>query len=122
MAWVGYEVFHEEPGKRKSMKCLVCGTKCLVTRNIKGATSWGSAMMGTSKLHDMFICPYAEEEAHDLALELFKQAEESASVTIGDIIRKDLKKVLAELLLSPPPSQKDKTRGKSALNRVSRLT
>jgi hypothetical protein len=96
MGWIGYEVFNENPGEVKSRKCRVCGSKCLVERNIQGATSWGAAMCGTSKLHDRFTCPHAEEKWHDHALELLKQAEDSASKRVAAIIRDELKEAVAD--------------------------
>jgi hypothetical protein len=95
MGWIGYEVFNDDPGKVKSKKCRVCGSKCLVERNIKGATSWGAAMCGTSKLHDCFTCPHVGDPWHEHALALFKQAEDSASKRVAAIINEELKGVVA---------------------------
>ncbi len=96
MSSVGCNIFSEEPNTVKEMFCNICGTRCEVEHNRLGSTSWSESMAGKSHLHDRFACPNNSKIWHDQALELYMEAEQTASQRLAALIRLDLDDLLCE--------------------------
>lgn len=94
----GYDYLTADPGALKSWQCQVCGSETKVIRNASGPTSWAEAMAKKGHLHDSFICPHTDQEWHQLAYRMVKEAQETASPMIANFIHQDLEKLLKENL------------------------
>jgi len=93
---VGYDIFYTKPGSTDEMYCLVCNTMCNVKRNTYGPANFASAVARRYDYYDVFICPHAEEEWHEQALQLVLAIEEMPSKRVAALMRQDLEDLLAE--------------------------
>jgi hypothetical protein len=91
---LGYDSFIADPGTVEKTYCQVCQTECEAQRNVYSPTGWASAMSKHYSLHDYFICPHANEEWHQQALELVGQIEKTPSKRIAQLMRQDLEDLL----------------------------
>jgi hypothetical protein len=87
-----------DPGTGEVRLCGVCGTKCVVERNVNGPTSWAGAMAGHKRLHDVFKCPHYDFEWHKTAYRLAKEMVATASKRLRALIEADLDELVAENL------------------------
>ena len=94
MATQGYDVFLLAPGSVDQMACRICGTACAVVRNVKGPTSYASAITKTVSLHDRFTCPHSGMDWHAQALHLAEAIEASPSPRMAQQMRLDLADLL----------------------------
>ena len=98
MSEKGYDVFlviADDNGRHlQGLDCKVCGSECDVQRDVTGPMSWGGAMAGIHKKHDVFTCPHSYDAWHIQALRLIKAVEETPSPTLAEIMRKDLEAVV----------------------------
>lgn len=78
--------------------CGVCGTECVIQRNVNGPTSWAGAMAGHKRLHDVFQCPHYGSEWHNLSLRLIHEMRDTASERLRALIEADLDELVAENL------------------------
>ena len=98
MSEKGYDVFLitvDDLGRHlEGLDCKVCGAECDVQRDVIGPTSWGGAMAGINRKHDVFTCPHSNKAWHMQALRLIKMADDMPSPTIADIMRQDLEAII----------------------------
>lgn len=88
-----------DPGKgpdNEQRWCGVCGTECVVEKNVNGPTSWAGAMVGHKRLHDVFRCPHYGSEWHNLAHRLAKEMVATVSNRLRALIEMDLDELVAE--------------------------
>lgn len=90
----GVTVFFTKPGEADGILCKVCGTECVVDRNIMGPTCFAAAMGGHKSLHDRAECPHSNAEWHDEAYALWKELGETHSNRVRALIEADLIEVL----------------------------
>lgn len=69
----GMDAVFTNPGLFKTRKCVVCGAKMDVTRNVFGPTSSSESMGGHKHLHDSFFCPNSDKGWHQIALILVEE-------------------------------------------------
>ena len=93
---LGYEVFYAKPGSVDEEFCTICGSKCEVTRNAYGPSSYAGAMARRFDLHDVFVCPHAGKEWHEQAVRLALAIEETPSKRVAELMRQDLRELVAE--------------------------
>jgi hypothetical protein len=96
MSMKGLDSFFFPPGERTAVDCQVCGSRCDVTRNVKGPTGFAEAMGGGKHLHDAFCCPHRDEEWHQKALKLKEAINAMPSPSLVKIMEKDLEKMVRE--------------------------
>lgn len=96
MCKTGYDCFFANPGKETEMKCKVCGTICIVTKDMFGPTSWASALGKKYSKHDRFKCPHIGKEWHKKALKLFEEIEKCPSRRLSELMKVDLQEILME--------------------------
>ena len=94
MAEKGYDFFIASPGEMDEMKCKVCNSTCIVSRDQLGPTSFASALANQEALHDEFKCPNADKMWHQAALELIKAIEATPSKRIANLMQLDLDDIL----------------------------
>jgi len=94
MSTKGYDIFHFKPDTVDEMHCKVCGTICLVERNVTGPTGFAEAMAKRSHLHDVFNCPNSGIPWHEQALELVLEIEKTPSKRLAELMRLDLEEIL----------------------------
>jgi hypothetical protein len=87
-------LYYGEPGATADERCGVCGTECVVERNINGPTSWAGAMTGHKRLHDVFRCPHYYSGWHEIAYKLAKEYVATASKRLRALIETDLDELL----------------------------
>ena len=92
----GYDVHFSEPGLVQEMHCLVCNTKCEVKRKAYGPTGSADPVGKKFKHHDLFVCPYRDEEWHGQALRLVLEIEKMPSKRIVELMKRDLEDLLKE--------------------------
>jgi hypothetical protein len=92
----GYSYFVTDPGTEDKVECRVCGTVCDVRRDVYGPTSWATALASDLKDHDAFVCPHADEDWHDQALELVHAIEDTPSKRVAELMKLDLEDILCE--------------------------
>ena len=85
----GYDEFYYEPGQIKEQKCRVCGARCTIRRNVKGAVS------GKQQLHDAFTCPHSEQSWHEQALALLEFLDHTPSDNLAILIKSDVRQIIA---------------------------
>ncbi len=90
MCKTGYDCFFTIIGRETEIKCKVCGTICIVSRDVFGPTSWASAMGKKNSKHDRFQCPHIDKEWHKKALHLIEEIEKCPSKRVANIMRIDL--------------------------------
>ena len=73
MPTAGYDLFVADPGT-ETMYCRVCRTECDIKRDVFGPTSFATAMAKSFRLHDLFICPNADQQWHEQALRLVEKS------------------------------------------------
>lgn len=86
------------PGTDEVRHCGVCGTQCVIERNVNGPTSWAGAMANSKWLHDVFKCPYYGMEWHNLAHTLAKESVATVSKRLRALIELDLDELVTENL------------------------
>lgn len=94
----GYDFFIKKPNVREQIECKVCGTKCEVSKGVKGYVSMATSMAGKKVKHDQFSCPNHKEKWHIKAYKLVKEIEETESKRIKELVQKDLADILEENL------------------------
>jgi len=94
IAHKGYDVFYTEPNTKQEIKCKVCAAICCVNRNAKGSTGFLSAISGNHTLHDKFYCPNTGRDWHIIALALTQEVEKTASKSIANLIKLELRKLI----------------------------
>lgn len=92
----GYDVHFTEPGSAQEMRCHVCDTKCEVKRNAYGPTGFAEAIGKKFRHHDLFVCPYRDEDWHKQALGLVLEIERTPSKRIAELMRQDLEDLLRD--------------------------
>lgn len=75
--------------------CGVCGTECVVERNVNGPTSLAAAWAGHKRLHDVFRCPHYGSEWHTVAIKLIHEMRDTASGRLRALIEADLDELVA---------------------------
>jgi len=94
-AWeVGYDMLFSKPDEYLVQYCPTCGDEMNVRRGVFGPTSWSEAMARRGHLHDQFYCPNAETAWHVHAVELRKEADETASRKVRKMIEQELDELL----------------------------
>lgn len=101
MSTKGYDYFVVEPASVEVMHCSVCQTACRVERNVYGPTSFATAMAKDFRLHDIFVCPFADTPWHEQALQLVVAIEETPSKRVAQLMQQDLAELLHEQNLQP---------------------
>ena len=96
MSSVGCNIFSEEPNTVKEMFCNICGTRCEVEHNELAPPVGRSSMAGKSHLHDRFACRTTAKFGMTKLLELYMEAEQTASQRLAALIRLDLDDLLCE--------------------------
>jgi len=91
-----YERFYRDPGTTQKMNCRVCGTICVVERDVYGPANFGMAMAKVKDLYDVFTCPHTSKEWHEKALALVIEIERSPSNRIIELMTLDLEDLLKE--------------------------
>lgn len=82
----GYDLKRHPPGLVEEEFCSVCETKMDVTRDVKASRGFAAAMGGSNWDRDEFRCPEAQEAWHRQALEIIREAENTASSAIEKIL------------------------------------
>jgi hypothetical protein len=95
----------DDPGITKVRFCGVCGTECLVERDVNGPTSFAAAWAGHKCLHDVFRCPHYGSEWHDIATKLIHEMVATASKRLRAMIEMDLDDLLLDNLPPDRPIQ-----------------
>jgi len=95
-------LYYGKPGTTPDQHCGVCGTECVIERNVDGPTSWAGAMTGHTWFHDVFKCPHYDTRWHSTAYRLAKEMMATASKRLRALIEADLDELLLENL---PPRQ-----------------
>lgn len=94
MGLKGVDTFFPAPSTKKTMRCLACGSECVVKRNVYGATGFAEGVSGGGHLHDLFSCPHVDKEWHDKAVDLHEAIEEMPSESVAALMKKDLAKLV----------------------------
>ncbi len=96
--WNHYNSFSRQPGEVDEINCEVCGSACDVKRDVSGPTSWAGSMAGSKKLHDLFTCPYNDEQWHWETLAMVQELRDTSSPSLRKLIQKDIDKSKKENL------------------------
>jgi len=96
MATQGYGLFVTEPNAYKSLECNICGTECLVERNLPAKSGFIAAMGRMDKPRDEFSCPNLDEEWHKQAVNLVLEIEKTPSKRLAQLMQQDLEDLLKE--------------------------
>lgn len=94
--WKHYNSFNREPGTVDEINCEVCGSICDVKRGEVGPTSWAGAMAGSKTPHDLFTCPYNDEQWHWEALAMMQELNDTSSPSLRAIIEQDIEDAVCE--------------------------
>jgi hypothetical protein len=97
MAEKGYDFCVTSCNEVEGMACRVCGEPMQVRRDVLGPTGFASAMGGRAcwTRHDEFWCVSSDEDWHQQALRLRKEATATPSRAIREILEKEIAEVLA---------------------------
>ncbi len=90
----GYDYFSPEPGKHKSMNCLVCDAKMKVKRSVNGPTGMAESMAGKKHLHDTFYCSHSGELWHNQVIALKKLVISTPSANMAVTLENEIKWIL----------------------------
>jgi len=93
---IDYACFARPVGQTAHIRCRICGTSCDVEKDQAPLKQWYARGSGMDERHDLFSCPYANDDWHERALKLFMAAEETPSKRIAQLILLDLGDVLGE--------------------------
>lgn len=77
------------------MICGVCGAVMNEERNVNGPRGWAQAMGGGKSLHDVFECPHRQEQWHRQVIALRREAKNSVSKKIADLLLQEAEEVLS---------------------------
>ena len=91
---MGWDSFTPNPGKWQSHRCRACGEELLVERNVTGRRSW---IGSNDAKFDHFYCRHSQNEWHLRAIELHKAIAKMPSVTVADMMRRDLDDILCRV-------------------------
>jgi len=75
--------------------CGVCGATMIEERNVNGPRSWAQAMGGGKSPHDVFECPHQEEQWHKQVVGLRREAGNSISKKLADIMLEEAEEILS---------------------------
>ena len=93
---LGYERFYVMPQTAEEMSCRVCGSKCLVRREVHGPREFVTVTQKVHDVWDVFTCPHAGKAWHEKAVELAVAIDETPSKRVGALMREDLEDLLRE--------------------------
>jgi len=87
----GWDAIFPNVGELDSWDCRVCGTACVVCRNIVGQTNpYGSH----DRPHDSFCCPNAGEVWHTQVLRIRQAIDDMPSPSVKALMEQDVAALL----------------------------
>lgn len=85
--------------------CGVCETKTTCRRNVNGPRGFVMAMSGSKSLHDVYECPHRKEDWHLQVVALRREAAQTSSLLIENMLLKEAEQVLETRKATKPTSE-----------------
>ena len=94
----GLDYFTSSPGVVDQKHCLVCGSACLVQRDVRGPTGFAMALAKRQSRYDAFACVHADQSWHRESTRLVLARNQTPSKSVAALVQADLDELLQKYL------------------------